>query len=89
MSINDNQIKKIIELRVQGLSLRKIAQEVGVDKKTVLKYSMQFRDEVDSERFSHVQEVFLELQLDRIIRLKELARQKELVLKWPVRAMAG
>jgi len=77
MAIPDEQIKQIVELRMKGLSLRQIAKEAGVDRKTVQRYVSQYRAEIGAERYSQVQEVFEELKLGRINRLRQLAQQLE------------
>jgi len=48
----DNQTKnRFIELRGQGLSFDKIAEEIGVSKGSLLKWDKQFKREISEIRF--------------------------------------
>ena len=61
--------QKFIELRARDLSLRTIAQEIGVDKSTLVLWSQEFADDIENLRqidLEHFREQLLGSEAQRL-----------------------
>lgn len=79
--LDSDKIKTILELASQNLSGRKIAEQLGIDRKTVYSYLHEHRDTVQAAHFSDLEEFVRENKLSRLDRLKRLHSFKERVDK--------
>ena len=51
MAKTTEEIEKFIELRAQGFSFDKIAEEIGTSKPTLLKWSSQYGRELEQAQY--------------------------------------
>ena len=80
--MKDLQTKeKFIELRAQGLSFNKIAEEIEVSKPTLLKWSSEFNEEIANRRFLASEELLERYQLTKIARMEVFAKTLNLALQ--------
>ncbi len=70
--IDQEKELKIIELRAMGWSCDKIAKELGVSKRTVLKYNKKNAESISNRKKLLVEETLEEFHLSKLKRIKLL-----------------
>lgn len=70
-SISEKQ--KFIELRAQGLSFDKIAQELGISKPTLLKWSQDYGREIANLVYFQFETILTQFRLEKTARVKSMA----------------
>jgi transcriptional regulator with XRE-family HTH domain len=68
---------RFIELRAQGLSYDKIAKEIGISKPTLIKYSIEFKSEIDNEEFLKYYDLIEKYKLTKKAKIEFLCKEIE------------
>lgn len=73
--MKDNDVKKkFIELKVKGLSLSKISDELGVSKPTLIKWSRDYSKEIGNLLYLQFESIITEYELKQSSRIESMAR---------------
>ncbi len=76
----DNQVKeKFIELRAQGLSFAKIAEQLGVSKPTLIEWSRELEHEISNLKAIELETLHEKYYVQKAKRIELLGRQLEAV----------
>jgi benzoyl-CoA reductase/2-hydroxyglutaryl-CoA dehydratase subunit BcrC/BadD/HgdB len=81
MAISNKEKISFIEMRAQGKSLRSIASDLGIAYNTCLSLSRENVVEVSNQKASNIEMMMEAFNLQRVARLKSLAKQIEKVQK--------
>jgi len=71
--------EKFIELRVQGLSFNRIAQELKTSKPTLMKWAKEFENEISELMFIEFESLFERYKMLRVERVRRYGEQLELI----------
>jgi len=78
--MKDTKIKeKFIELRAEGLSFDRIAQELDVSKPTLMKWAKEFENEISELMFIEFESLFERYKMLRVERVRRYGEQLELI----------
>lgn len=81
MTKTTDEVEKFIELRAQGLSYDKIADEIGTSKPTLLKWSGQYAKQLAEAQFFELNNILTQYGLMRQSRVEAFAVALGAVLK--------
>ena len=65
--------QKFIELRAKGLSFDKIAQELGICKPTLLKWSQDYKKEIANLLYFQLESIIIQFRLEKSARVEAMA----------------
>jgi transposase-like protein len=65
--------QKFIELRAKGLSFDKIAQELGISKPTLLKWSQEYSKEIANLTYFQLEAILAQFRLEKSARVEAMA----------------
>lgn len=65
--------QKFIELRVKGFSFDKIAQELGISKPTLLKWSQDYKKEIANQTYFQLEAILAQFHLEKSARMESMA----------------
>lgn len=81
MSYSRQVIDRFIELRAQGMSFEKIASQLNVSKPTLVKWSMDYREEIAGWEYKRAQELMTQHNLNRYAIFEETLAELDRVRK--------
>lgn len=81
MTKTTGEIEKFIELRAQGLSFDKIAEQINVSKPTLLKWSTQYQAELEQAQYFELQRLLSQYRVMRKNRVEVICSMLSSALK--------
>ena len=79
MAKDNNTKHRFIELRAQGLSFNRIAQELKTSKPTLMKWAKEFENEISELMFIEFESLFERYKMLRVERVRRYGEQLELI----------
>lgn len=90
MTKTNDDVQKFIELRAGGLSFDKIASETGTSKPTLLKWSKDYRQELEQAQFFELQNIMTQYGIMRRGRVEVMSETLQMALsELRTRAQSG